>query len=411
MGGHQRLSRQVAVALLPLVLFAVSAVQAYVCTQWQVVGYTQWAATQVAACSAAVGQWQSGQSERRNFSSYVDVGGQCRATYEQDFCPNNGCWGPGESVLGGFTNRTGDYCLPEQCDSAGFGKTFTQVTGVGGGNRCDSGSHCLASPVSQTCLNGGPDCLTVYRVSSFECENGEPEISADDEQDEKCLTVGDLEFCKNHSQGADCGYVNDQFVCLKSTANKDKCFEHTDGSMICAQGTPIPPAPDSGTPGVPATPDQVVNITNGSTTSNYNYYNNTTVNNSSRPAGGENPGGSTGTGDSDGECEGDDCGPGEGGELDGDGDWFDEPSEPFSFTGAMQSFVASAQALPAFQTATTFFDVNVGGTCPVWSTTIETFGTIAIDAQCSSAMGALWPFIAAIVIATAGFYAFRIAFL
>lgn len=75
-------------------------------------------------------------------------------------------------------------------------------------------------------------------------------------------------------------------------------------------------------------------------------------------------------------------------------------------------FKRDIEQLPIVQGVTGFFDVQVSGTCPVWSTpAIWVFDPIVIDAQCSQAMENIWPGIAAIIIATAAFLAFRVAVL
>jgi hypothetical protein len=58
---------------------------------------------------------------------------------------------------------------------------------------------------------------------------------------------------------------------------------------------------------------------------------------------------------------------------------------------------------------TGFFDFNLAGTCPTWQVDTGYVGIITIDAQCSQAMASIWPLIAAILLAVAGFFAWRIA--
>lgn len=83
-----------------------------------------------------------------------------------------------------------------------------------------------------------------------------------------------------------------------------------------------------------------------------------------------------------------------------------------TFQGVLTNFVDEAQQAPFFSAATGFFDTSTSGTCPVWTIpSVWVFGAMVIDAQCSPVMNQIWPFIAAIVIAAAGFLAFRWAFL
>lgn len=59
----------------------------------------------------------------------------------------------------------------------------------------------------------------------------------------------------------------------------DGCTILPDGSLYCGSSASSPPAPDDGTPGQPATPDQTV--TDNSTNTTNNYYDDTTTGNSS----------------------------------------------------------------------------------------------------------------------------------
>lgn len=59
----------------------------------------------------------------------------------------------------------------------------------------------------------------------------------------------------------------------------DGCVLLPDGSLYCGSSSSSPPAPDDGTPGQPATPDQMV--TNTTTNTTNNYYDDTTTGNSS----------------------------------------------------------------------------------------------------------------------------------
>jgi len=103
---------------------------------------------------------------------------------------------------------------------------------------------------------------------------------------ENCITSSaGVEYCDSDAYGENCGYVNDNFVCLGKT-DGGECWINPDGSRLCAEGAPMPPVPDSGVPGTPATPDDQVRHTNSNgVTNNYNYYNTTTVAGSSRDPG------------------------------------------------------------------------------------------------------------------------------
>ncbi len=122
-------------------------------------------------------------------------------------------------------------------------------------------------------------------------------------------------------------------------------------------------------------------------------------------------GGGTGTGSGDGDCVGDQCGNSDFGPYDGrgPGDLY-SPDESRTYTSVLRGFVDRVSASPIFSAVTSFFKVDVSGTCPVWSINNAYIGTITFDQHCSLTMTQIWPYIKAIVLLAASFLAFRIAF-
>ncbi len=80
-----------------------------------------------------------------------------------------------------------------------------------------------------------------------------------------------------------------------------------------------------------------------------------------------------------------------------------------TFDTVLTEFKTTVEASPIGSAMNGFFDVSVGGTCPVWTATVPVFGAIIIDAQCSSAMTSIWPIISAVLLVMAGFFAWRVA--
>jgi len=150
---------------------------------------------------------------------------------------------------------------------------------------------------------------------------------------------GEKELCKSTPGGGtacagpfgeNCGYLNGKFVCLGKT-DPDECWVNDDGSKWCGEGAPLPPAPDNGTRGEKATPDDTVSEESpDGTTTVYQYFNTTTVGNASNPSdSGANPNrpGSAdpATEPTPGTCEGDNCGGEGGGSEEGGASWCDAP--------------------------------------------------------------------------------------
>lgn len=119
-----------------------------------------------------------------------------------------------------------------------------------------------------------------------------PSTPAAEPEGEICITSANgVEYCHSGNYGENCGYVNDKFTCLGKT-DSDECWVNDDGSRLCGESAPVPPVPDNGTPGVKAAPDDTVKASEGIKIDQvFNYYNTTSVANSSRPPGdsGANP--------------------------------------------------------------------------------------------------------------------------
>ena len=180
------------------------------------------------------------------------------------------------------------------------------------------GGHGICVPgASEGCGKNGLGAWTMtVHFTGEDCGGGDPlpeettPLPPDDAPPEK-------EYCRTTAAGTDvcegpygenCGYINDQFVCLGKT-DDDECWINPDGSRWCGDSAPMPPVPDSGTRGDPAEPDDQV-VHEGDT---HNYYDGDTVTNSDRDPtdnganpnrpGSNNP--STGGGDGDGEGDDD----------------------------------------------------------------------------------------------------------
>ena len=83
-----------------------------------------------------------------------------------------------------------------------------------------------------------------------------------------------------------------------------------------------------------------------------------------------------------------------------------------TFDSVLANFRARAENTAVYTAVSNFFLTDVQGQCPQWEIpSVMDMPAIPITAQCSSMMENIWPFISAVIIATAGFVAFRWAFL
>lgn len=108
-------------------------------------------------------------------------------------------------------------------------------------------------------------------------------------------------------------------------------------------------------------------------------------------------------------CTGDGCGAGSPGDGGGLGDLY-TPTDK-TYRSAVDDFRARISAAPVLTSLGAFLTIGASGSCPVWSVTIPVFGAITIDQQCSEVMAGIWVVISAVLLATAAFFSFRIAFL
>ncbi len=83
-----------------------------------------------------------------------------------------------------------------------------------------------------------------------------------------------------------------------------------------------------------------------------------------------------------------------------------------TFDSVLADFRTRAENTAIYTAVSSFFATDVQGQCPQWEIPpVMDMPAIPITAQCSSVMETIWPFISAVIIATAGFVAFRWAFL
>lgn len=266
-----------------------------------------------------------------------------------------------------------------------------------------------------------------YKVTSQVCE-GAPDPSQAPDQDpepERCADAGGSPLCNAKEPGdsewdplpgQSCGYLDGVRICVDSIPD-GACVQTPSGGVVCVNQPMSPPAPDTGTAGEKATPDGRMVDAQGREAE---VYGKDTAAGSSSAQPGPVEGSSTGTklpgasalgsptcgGAGQPACD-DGWGSFQG---EGPGDLYD--GTELTFSGVLGGFTDRLSQAPFYQAASGFFTVNVSGSCPAWQLpAVWIFPAIAIDMQCSPAMEAIWPLIAAIVIASCAFIGFRWAFL
>lgn len=296
-----------------------------------------------------------------------------------------------ECAAGTLNTTTGECESDPVCDaSPHLGRLWLEnVDPDSAGPICMTGygDGCLA--VTQGGVCSGSWCRTTYRLTDEVCAGGEGTQAGDVPGDTtQCVTQAGQQVCAKPTTPPKT-VVEGNEVDLDSVV-PDGCFQFSSGDMICGDSASSPPAPDNGvTPGTTATPDHTVTNSTGDTV---NYYNNTTVNNSSGPAEGTDPSSGSsgdGEGDGDGECDGSECE----GELPGGG----ELEEVAGFGELAADFLDRVENSPIISAISGMADSMPAGSCEGAETAgLAVFGgeSLTIDAHCT-----IWAEVASIVYA------------
>lgn len=143
------------------------------------------------------------------------------------------------------------------------------------------------------------------------------------DSDGSCVAGGLGVTCLGAGTPAGCGDVNGEIVCPE-TVPDGNCTFFGNGNLICSGDAGSPPAPDNGTPGQPAAPDQTwqTHDPTTNTSGHVDIFGSGTVSGSSGPVtGGGDPTGAGVPGDSDGDGVPDNF-PSEEGEGEGEGEGY-----------------------------------------------------------------------------------------
>lgn len=157
------------------------------------------------------------------------------------------------------------------CDGSVTGKAIIRPASSGEANLpiCGDASNCQFTPVNTIDLGGG-QVMVEYEGTASDCGGTDPQRSETQGEQPQCISTAGNTFCTEPNLAdQNCGYLNDEYLCLESVPPGD-CIFFGNGDMACSSGAGSPPAPDDGvTPGTPAPPNSTVNL-NGDTINIYN---------------------------------------------------------------------------------------------------------------------------------------------
>lgn len=259
-------------------------------------------------------------------------------------------------------------------DAPEIGQTFSgSASTMATASYCHAVSNCKVSVKQSVGVSG--EVIFTGTVTNQNCGDDDPEIPDEDlSEGETCTTgSGGFEVCVNPTGEGQCGYLNDEYVCLKKTPNGG-CQSFASGAKVCQAAAGTPPAPDTGTRGEKAAADgtlqqRVPSGAFGSTTTTYNYYAAATVSGSTgqttptpEPGDGDAVGEGDGLGDL--ECPaGMDCS----GDLPGS-----DLEELDSYQAITQNFWNRVNDSPLLGGLSTLGDSMPDGECPA-TNSVEIF--------------------------------------
>ncbi|WP_152992758.1 hypothetical protein [Pseudomonas aeruginosa] len=280
--------------------------------------------------------------------------------------------------------------VDQKCTSKTTGQYFCRGTAVFSGDKCDSSA---GGGVGPSDTSDYPDPQTTTKTDPCNYTT-----AADGTKTCTSTTTNDKE-------GQSCGTVNGQLICVNKKPNSDKTTVDT-----TIKQTTNPSNDKTTTKTDTATTTVCTGIKDCKTTST------TTTTTTVTGANGENKGTTTeckgdrcpdkntnpdGDGDGFGDCVLQDCSEGGGGA----GDWY-QPGDD-TYGSVLKSFSEQLQGVPVVSGIKNYLTWNPNGACPRYSVNAWVFN-MQFDQWCTTDFP--WALIASVIIGTACFAAFRIAF-
>ena len=285
-------------------------------------GWTSWQSCEAAVLpgidSTCAGLFGSGGVIPQNGPNYVGPTGPGNLEYSRWYsCAANTnqaynvryFLGVGEDPCenGGTFDPQTLTCPNTNCDAVNAGRR-EQLPWQPGSNipsqgLCDTATNCNAVPVGEPfchadTVSGTQTCTLTVEHTDQSCTLPQSaDLSTNPDDSAQCANIGGDLFCQspddpNADSGANCGYVNGEYICLGAIPT-GTCVFLGDGGMACEASATSPPAPDTGTPGVVASPDNV--LSNNGNGTDVNLFGGGTVSGSSgTPTGTGGAGGGSG---------------------------------------------------------------------------------------------------------------------
>lgn len=399
-----------------------------------------------AACEAIAGF--DGRYYRDLVVTISDVTASCRFQYSY----NGSNWNSdnqsvsrrGDSCPDGYIydQATGSCQQPEEdpCEAkSGQSQVFTKTGTAGDGYFTLSGGYgipaqgacsggCAVSTVDQKCtsrVTGAYSCRGVAYFTGQACEvtgsgtdvtdaasdtpEPEPQTITEETPCEYVQQSDGTLACASHKsvekEGQSCGTVNGVSKCVDAAPSKNGIDIRTEVTTeSLADGGTKTTKTDVATFTTCTGINQCTTTTTTNKTTVVKDSSGNTVSEGSTCTGSACKGADSGTdSDDDGICDTGDCGT-DGESLTGQ-DWYESGDD--TYASVLQGFADRVVASPMGQASVNYLSLNAGGACPRWSASVWVFD-IELDQFCSGDIP--WAAIKAVILAAAGFLAFRMAF-
>lgn len=263
-----------------------------------------------------------------------------------------------------------------------------------------------------TVVYSGQQCATTGTGDQIDEDTNESTEPETIKEDVPCVYSADggKQVCESRKseemEGQSCGTVNGVPTCIQTLPEKNgidirtevTTETHADGSTTTTKKDTATATTCKGinncTTKTATTTTTIKKDAGGNTTSTDSKCTGTACGSSFNP---------DSDGDGLGDCTGDDCGAGGG--VEGQ-DWYTPTGDTFG--SVLTEFVGKVQQTPIASQTTSFLTFRAYGSCPRWSVSVWVFD-IDIDQLCTGDIP--WDAIKAVILAAAGFFAFRIALL
>lgn len=232
-----------------------------------------WHATHDAACDAYISYINSVQPQYRyeKKACYLYTYGgtnKTRVNWDRYHMPANTYYNNNNTTLARRTAANQAQCVIDSTPVTNCAPGAGKYIPLSGTDTSELGKTiCVATcevKVGRIAIKGPSGYTYRGQVSGTNCAAGStntrptdtPASSGNDNNEQCATTTGGQTFCAPHDK-ENCGWYNDKYTCVNSIPPAG-CIKNEAGKLFCDPAASTPPVPNTGTPGVKATPEDVI---------------------------------------------------------------------------------------------------------------------------------------------------------